>query len=393
MRKFYYIISFAVVAALTSCENDDTDFSHIIDGSEFEVKNIEFDFAPLDEGLEIIPSDDNDYVENSDFQYIVEVDYQGATATVSGDVNMVTAFVEGAHVTINSYRRNIEYVIKGSSDNGSFKIYSDYKMKITLDGVTLCNPSGAAINNQCGKSLYLVLAPGTENTLCDGSHYIISGNEDMKGAFFSEGQIIFSGSGTLDVKGQYKNAIASDDYIVFRPGNVINAVSTTGHGIKANDGVKIMGGVLNVEVTAAAAKGINSEYDVIVRGGRTTIMTSGNPRVENNDTSSSAAVKCDGSFMMTAGTLNLKSTGEGGKGINVDENISVTSGEINVVTLGSKGVTSPKGIKADGDIAFGKAAIYVYSKASSAIDAFGSFTFDPTYTSLIDKKRFFEVKY
>ena len=54
-------------------------------------------------------------------------------------------------------------------------------------------------------------------------------------------QIIFSGSGILNVKGGYKNAIVSDDYIVFRPGNVINAGSTAGHGIKANDGVKIMG--------------------------------------------------------------------------------------------------------------------------------------------------------
>mgnify|MGYP002615955855 FL=1 len=215
----------------------------------------------------------------------------------------------------------------------------------------------------------------------------------MKGAFFSEGQIIFSGSGILNVKGGYKNAIVSDDYIVFRPGNVINAGSTAGHGIKANDGVKIMGGVLNVEVTVAAAKGINSEYDVIVRGGRTTVITSGNPRVKSDDSSSCAAVKCDGSFIMTAGMLNLKSTGEGGKGINSDKDISIVSGELNVVTLGDKGVASPKGVKADGDITFGKADIYVYSKVGRAIDAFGSFTFGSDYASLIDSKHFFEIKY
>ena len=381
------------MAVFTSCENDDTDFSHIIDGAEVEVKDIEFDSTPLDEGVENIPSDDNDYVENSDFYSVVKVDYRGMTAVVSGDVDMVTVFVEGAHVTIHSYRHNIEYVLKGSSDNGSFKIYSDYKMKITLDGVALHHPSGAALNNQCGKSLYLVLAPGSENTLSDGDHYIMSGNEDMKGAFFSEGQIIFSGSGILNVKGGYKNAIVSDDYIVFRPGNVINAGSTAGHGIKANDGVKIMGGVLNVEVTVAAAKGINSEYDVIVRGGRTTVITSGNPHVKSDDSSSCAAVKCDGSFIMTAGMLNLKSTGEGGKGINSDKDISIISGELNVVTLGDKGVASPKGVKADGDITFGKADIYVYSKVGRAIDAFGSFTFGSDYASLIDSKHFFEIKY
>ena len=88
------------MAVFTSCENDDTDFSHIIDGAEVEVKDIEFDSTPLDEGVENIPSDDNDYVENSDFYSVVKVDYRGMTAVVSGDVDMVTVFVEGAHVTI-----------------------------------------------------------------------------------------------------------------------------------------------------------------------------------------------------------------------------------------------------------------------------------------------------
>ena len=35
------------MAVFTSCENDDTDFSHIIDGAEVEVKDIEFDSTPL----------------------------------------------------------------------------------------------------------------------------------------------------------------------------------------------------------------------------------------------------------------------------------------------------------------------------------------------------------
>lgn len=40
------------MAVFASCENDDTDFSHIIDGAEVEVKDIEFDSTPLDEGVE-----------------------------------------------------------------------------------------------------------------------------------------------------------------------------------------------------------------------------------------------------------------------------------------------------------------------------------------------------
>ena len=47
MYKFYSIIIFVVMAVFTSCENDDTDFSHIIDGAEVEVKDIEFDSTHL----------------------------------------------------------------------------------------------------------------------------------------------------------------------------------------------------------------------------------------------------------------------------------------------------------------------------------------------------------
>ena len=78
---------------------------------------------------------------------------------------------------------------------------------------------------------------------------------------------------------------------------------------------------------------------------------------------------------MTAGTLNRKSTGEGGKGINCDGNISVTDGELNVVTTGTKENASPKGVKADGAIAFSGGRIYSYSKYAAAIDAAGSFSF------------------
>lgn len=96
---------------------------------------------------------------------------------------------------------------------------------------------------------------------------------------------------------------------------------------------------------------------------------------------------------MTAGTLNRKSTGEGGKGINRDGNISVTGGELNTVTSGTKGKASPKGIKADGAIAFSGGRIYSYSKYAAAIDAAGGFSFAGGYASLKNDKELFEMIY
>lgn len=96
---------------------------------------------------------------------------------------------------------------------------------------------------------------------------------------------------------------------------------------------------------------------------------------------------------MKAGTLNRKSTGEGGKGINRDGTISVMGGELNAVISGTKENASPKGVKADGDIAFSGGRIYSYSKYAAAIDAAGGFSFAGGYASLKNDKELFEMIY
>ncbi|MGM9705156.1 MAG: carbohydrate-binding domain-containing protein [Prevotella sp.] len=398
MKKIYYLMMIAAVALFAACENDDTNFDDIIGGGgnnepEYVPRTVEFDDTPLQEPEESFSYDDNDYVENNTFFYTVYVDYDGNNVTLDGDDGLVDISVDGAHVTVNSTVRNVEYVLSGSSDNGSFKIYSEMKMKITLDGLNLTNPRGAAINNQCGKTLYMELAEGKTNRLTDGTVYDMVVGEDMKATLFSEGQIVFSGAGKLEVTANSKNAIASDDYIIFRPGNVIDVTGNAGNGVKANDGIDIRGGVLNVNILSKAGKGLNCEQNINVSGGRTTIITSGGPEMGLEDTSSCAAIKSDLTFTMTAGELNLKSTGEGGKGINSDEDIIVNGGKLTVVTLGKKDLTSPKGLKADRNITFGGGDIYSYSANADAVDAVAEFTYVPGYVLLTNEKHLFEVKY
>lgn len=389
-----YIVAAAMALFMSACVNDDTDFSGIIDGGDTYVpKEIKFNTAPLEEAEETVPSGDNDYVENSQWRYKITVIYNEYGARLEGDVNRVKATIEGGHVTINSTVSRMEYILTGMNENGSFKIYSENKMKVTLAGLQLVNPRGAAINNQCGKSMYVELLAGSKNYLADSPKYDMVEGEDMKGTFFSEGQVIFSGSGTLYVRSNGRNAIASDDYIVFRPGNVINIENNVGSGIKANDGIFIRGGVLNIDTKGDASKGMNSELDMEISGGRTTIITSGKAVGEGDDTSSCAAIKCDSLFTVTDGILNLKSEGEGGKGINCDKNILISGGEVNVVALGKKTVSSPKGIKADGDITFTGGSVYSYSKKSDAIDAGKTFGFAEGYASLNQESHLFEVVY
>lgn len=370
--KFGYFLLFTAVFALVSCSDGNDDYDILGSSTatsssgdvDISVEDIEFDTSFLDEGTETIPADDNDYVENSTFSHAVYIVYNGSSATVTDADGVVTQSVSGADVTITSTTKEVEYILSGSSDDGSFKLYSDYKHKITLTGLTLTNPTGAAINDQCGKSMYVVLASGTVNTLTDGTTYADSGEEDMKGTLFSEGQIIFSGNGSLTVNANCKNGIVSDDYIIFRPGNVINVTSSVSNGVKANDAVTVRGGVLNVGVTTAGTKGINSEGTVTIEGGRTTILTYGGTVIEDSDTKSCAGIKSDGAFVMTGGELNIQSSGAGGKGINADTDITISGGTVNVITTGKQYVSgrydsSPKGIKGDSAVVISGGEVYV----------------------------------
>ena len=316
-------------------------------GNDLQDFDISLNTAALTNETENIPTDENDesyedYVEHSSFSETVSIVYADNEATVSTLPDGVEAIVDGAGVIINSTIKGVAYELKGSSSNGYFKIYSEKKFHLTLNGVSLTNPTGAAINIQSGKRVFVTLADGTSNSLVDGTSYNTPDDEDEKGTFFSEGQLVFNGKGSLEVTGNKKHGIVSDDYIRFRTGTNIYITASNGHGIKANDYVAIGGGVLNIEVSGTAKKGISSDGYVLVSGGRTTILTAG--------------IKADLYFQMEGGQLNIKSTGAGGKGINTDGEIIINDGDIQVITTGQTFTYSSdldskaKGIKSDTDV-------------------------------------------
>ena len=390
MKKILFAAMLAAVAA--GCQNDDIygsveefEEAYATAETEDEVKSITIDTSSLSE-TDVVVTDStdaayNDYVENSSFDRTVYIYYKGDTATIEGATDYVTATVSGAHVEMNATKKHICYVLSGTTSDGSFKVYSERKFEIMLNGVTIANPSGAAINNQCGKTLYIVLADGTTNSLSDSGTYSTPNGEKEKGTLYSDGQIVFSGTGRLNVYGNVKNGIASDDYIRFRPGVNIYVAATAGNGIKVNDGIYLDGGVINVETTADGAKGINCESFVKVAGGRTTVITSGTSAIEGSDTTNVAAMKCDSAYVQTAGIVRLKSTGSSAKGLNCNTSITMSGGELSVVTTGEKDYSAPKGIKCDSDATFTGGTTYSYSANSRPLDVGGTLTVGSTATT------------
>ena len=399
MRRSDIMIGMGLMAALAlagSCKNDDTDFGDAIPDAGFKPVEVVFSEEPLAEAEEDIDTDDNDYVENSSFRHTVAVVYTEDGAEVTGAEGVVDVVCEGGHVTVHSDSKSVAYQLSGSCSDGSFKVYSNNKFKLVLDGLKLHNPKGAAVNNQCGKSMYVVLPEGKNNMISCGSQVTIPEGEDMKGAFFSEGQILISGKGKLHVASEYRNGLATDDYLVIRPGSVIIVTSTAGNAVKANDGVSVRGSVLNLYTTYPGGKGINCETAVTFCGGRTTVITEGGCLVEANDTTSSAAIKSDSTVCVTGGELNLLSRGDGGKGINADRGIRIAGGQVTAITMGHARLASPNALKSGGDIEIAGGSVYAYSSHAQAVKTSGEagVSWAPDYVSL-DKRGewFFSINY
>ena len=351
------------------------------------------------------PSSDDD-ISNTTFTRMITITYSGNSATVTGDYyGFVTT--SGAGVTaINTGTENIIYKLTGSTTNGFFKLYSSKKQAILLSGVSITNPGGAAINNQSGKRTF-VMVEGS-NTLADGSSaaYTATGDEDMKAVFFSEGQLIFSGAGSLTVNAvnkSGKSAIVSDDYvrIMASPTIKVTSGSSAGHGIRGKDSVWICDGDLDVSTSAASKKGIGSDDYVLIKGGTTNVTVSGGVAYDSDDSEykGTAGVKADNYFGMTGGSLTIKNTGNGGKGISAGSydydsknhtvaDSYISGGTLSVTTTGSESNdVSSKGIKIGykqksgnkyvyaGNLMISGGTITVSTSKSEGIEAKGNMTF------------------
>ena len=288
----------------------------------------------------MVDASDDDYIENTTFDKTITITFSTTgPAVVEGDDESIVNVSNNDVIATNTSDKVIRYVLAGETADGFFKLYSTRKQAIVLNGVSITNPDGAAINNQSKKRTFIVLNDGTKNFLTDGASYSdATSDEDMKGCLFSEGQIIFSGKGSLDVDANCKAGIRSDDYVRTLPGTNIYVDSSSGNGIRGNDAVIVTGGVINVNVTGTADKGFSTDGEIRIDGGRTTIITSGGYEYDSDDSDYSACsgVKADSLVTINGGELNIKSIGIGGKGINCDKNININNGVIRIITTGKR---------------------------------------------------------
>lgn len=344
------------------------------------------------EFIEEVPTDElkdeyGDFIENYATSSVVNIRFTENDVKVTGLKDGVTATTNGCHVVINSTVGKICYKVTGTSSNGSLKIYSTKKFQLALNNANITNPTGPAINIQSGKTVYLTIIDGTSNTLCDGITYAtpVTGTdgteEDQKGTLFSEGQLIVDGykkgTGTLNIKSLGGHAIASDDYVIIRGGNInitdaakdgihtkekfilgrTEAFSPTltikaaNNGIDCREGyVKIDAGKMEITSGSEAIKVVYEEAtpdpaviaDAYINGGYIKITTT---------EEKSSAIKTTGNYSQTDGIIHADVKGNGSKIINSDKEVIISGGKITGFSSGALAtdLSSAGGIKSEGN--------------------------------------------
>lgn len=321
---------------------------------------ISADYTPgIAEGSAETGYDEDDLVENSSFTSTVSIvfgDWVSVTNPLEGAGVSVTE--DNGNVVITSTVKAVAYELSGTIADGSVKIYSDNKFKLTLNGVDITSSNGPAINIQSSKTAFVVLADATENALEDGSTYATS-SEDMKGTLFSEGQLVFSGAGSLVVTANFKHGIASDDYIRVRSGSIEITGAVT-DGIHANDAFIADGGTFRI---TASSDGIECEEGhIIINDGDFTLTVADDGMAasyEDGDESIDPYVTING------GTINVISTA--GEGIESKSALTINDGTITTTT-------TDDGLNAGSAININGGKVYSFSSGNDAMDSNGTFT-------------------
>ncbi|GAB2799718.1 hypothetical protein GCM10027275_52130 [Rhabdobacter roseus] len=315
--------------------------------------------AATPEGNQGRAANEEDLLANSTFSTTVTITF-GSTVSISNPLagSGVAITETNGDVVINATATGVAYELSGTSTNGSVKIYSDKKFKLTLNGLTLTNTDGPAINIQSGKRVFVVLADNTTNTLTDGASYTASGSEDMKGTFFSEGQLIFSGNGSLSVKANYRHGICSDDYVRVISGN-ITVTGAVKDAIHTNDAFIADGGTLTL---TASDDGIQCEEGyMVINEGTFTINVAGKGIAATYDTDATI----DPYVTVNGGTFTINSSG--GEGIESKSILTINNGTF-VIKTADDAINAGKFIYINGG------SIYAHSTSNDGIDSNGPLT-------------------
>ena len=240
-----------------------------------------------------------------------KINLSGSGATVSG--SGVT--VENGNITITSAG---SYIISGTLTDGSIKVNCSEKgtVRLILNGASISSSSTAPVVVEEAKKVLVTLADGTTNTITDKTRQSVD-DEDFSSAVYSKADLVFNGSGTLNVNAGYRNGIKSTDDLKVVSGTF--NITSNEDGIIGKDLLGIKDGKFTIK---SGSDGMKSTYDTDTSKGNI-VITGG----EFDITASNDGVHCNRDILISGGNLTISS---GDDGVHADDNLQVDGGTIDI---------------------------------------------------------------
>ena len=259
-----------------------------------------------------------------------KINLSGSGATVSG--SGVT--VENGNITITSVG---SYIISGTLTDGSIKVNCSEKgtVRLILNGASISSSSTAPVVVEEAKKVLVTLADGTTNTITDKTRQSVD-DEDFSSAVYSKADLVFNGSGTLNVNAGYRNGIKSTDDLKVVSGTF--NITSNEDGIIGKDLLGIKDGKFTIK---SGSDGMKSTYDTDTSKGNI-VITGG----EFDITASNDGIHCNEDILISGGNLTISS---GDDGVHADDNLQVDGSTIDIKKC-CEGVEGVQITLNDGDI-------------------------------------------
>ena len=276
------------------------------------------------------------------------ISYTGTGISVSGSTVKITA--------------GGDHTVTGTLSNGMILVDTTERVKLRLSNASITNSTGPAIYAKNADKLFITLDKGTTNTLADGQSY---SDQTLKAALFSNDDLEIKGSGTLNITGNFKHAICSDDDINIENG-IINVKSAKKDGIHANGSIDITGGTLDITATVDAIQNEDQE-GITIDDGKLT-LSAGDQAIR-----SKTGKKVAGGITINGGTINITKSREG-----ISAELITINGGTTSIIASDDCTNATMGSRTDRDdgslLLISGGSVYASSANGDALDSNGSIT-------------------
>lgn len=314
---------------------------------------------------------------------------QGGTLTINASADATKCIKAEGNVDITGGTLTLKHTGIASWDSSESKIKEP--IGISSDRNITINGDAAVLNikmtgngtrgMKCDSTL--TATAGTIDINCSGEPwaYGTTDTTNVKCAKADYAFILNGATVKCTTSKDEAEGIHSEGTVLISDGTL--TLNTYDHGIKCDGNMDITGGTINFTIPGAASKAIKPDGNLHITGGTITgTVSGGGEKYNDNSASGAACIKGKGNAVIDGGTLNLTATGTGGKGMNFNGTLTIGDGNITVSTTGAKygsssggggwnpwgpgsgdtnsdGTSSPKGIRAEGNITINGGTITV----------------------------------